>query len=110
MTLPETTPVNEVIETADALRNDGGLRLGPVVVNAFDEGDDLPLDRAEPGTPLHAAAEFRNARRALHRTESKRLGETLDLAADTPAASPASQMLDRDSIAQLADAAARSRP
>ena len=48
VTLPETTPVNEVIETADALKKEGGLRLGPVVVNAFDEGDDLPLDRAKP--------------------------------------------------------------
>ena len=79
VTLPETTPVNEVIETAESLRDDGGLRLGPVVVNAFDEGDDLPLDRATPGTPLHEAAEFRNARRALHRQEAKRLAEALDL-------------------------------
>ena len=46
VTLPETTPVNEVIETADALEHDGGLRLGPVVVNAFDEGDDLPAELA----------------------------------------------------------------
>ena len=38
VTLPETTPVNEAIETAEALRKDGGLTLGPVVVNAFDEG------------------------------------------------------------------------
>ena len=52
VTLPETTPVNEVIETASALRSDGGLQLGPVVVNAFDEGDDLPLDRAKPDTPI----------------------------------------------------------
>ena len=79
VTLPETTPVNEVIETAESLRDDGGLRLGPVVVNAFDEGDDLPLDRATPGTPLYEAAEFRNARRALHRQEAKRLAEALDL-------------------------------
>ena len=79
VTLPETTPVNEVIETAESLRDDGGLRLGPVVVNAFDEGDDLPLDRATPSTPLYEAAEFRNARRALHRQEAKRLAEALDL-------------------------------
>ena len=79
VTLPETTPVNEVIETAEALRDEGGLRLGPVVVNAFDEGDDLPLDRATAGTPLYEAAEFRNARRALHRQEAQRLAEALDL-------------------------------
>ena len=79
VTLPETTPVNEVIETADALKKEGGLRLGPAVVNAFDAGEDLPVDRAPEGTPLRAAAEFRNARRGLHRRESKRLTKTLDL-------------------------------
>jgi hypothetical protein len=54
------------------------LRLGPVVVNAFGAGDDLQVDHAAAGTPLRAAAEFRNARRGLHRRESKRLAETLD--------------------------------
>jgi arsenite-transporting ATPase len=101
VTLPETTPVNEVIETAEALKRDGGLRLGPVVVNAFDEGDDLQLDLAEPGTSLRAAAEFRNARRALHRHESKRLVETLDLPeVRLPLMSAAA--LDNDTIRQLA--------
>lgn len=79
VTLPETTPVNEAIETAEALHNDGGLRLGPIVVNGFDEGPDLDLDAAAPDSPLHAAAEFRNARRGLHRRESRRLADTLDL-------------------------------
>jgi arsenite/tail-anchored protein-transporting ATPase len=79
VTLPETTPVNEAIETAEALSKEGGLKLGPVVVNAFDGGADLKVDLAEAGTPLHAAAEFRNARRALHRRESERLASTLDL-------------------------------
>lgn len=101
VTLPETTPVNEVIETAQALRENGGLRLGPVVVNAFDEGDDLPVDRAKPGTPLRAAAEFRNARRALHRKESKRLGKALDLEQIRLPLIP-SQALDRESIEELA--------
>jgi anion-transporting ArsA/GET3 family ATPase len=79
VTLPETTPVNEVIETATALRADPGLRLGPVVVNAFDEGPDLPVEAAAAGTPLRAAAEFRNARRALHRREAQRLAAALDI-------------------------------
>ncbi len=38
VTLPETTPVNEVVETAFALEDDVGVQLGPVVVNALDEG------------------------------------------------------------------------
>jgi len=101
VTLPETTPVNEVIETAAALRDDGGLRLGPIVVNAFDEGDDLPLDRAKPGTPMYDAAEFRNARRDLHRRESKRLGEALDLE-QIRLPLLATQSLDRDAIGELA--------
>ena len=79
VTLPETTPVNEAIETAQALQKEGGLHLGPIVVNAFDEGPDLQLDGASPGSPLRAAAEFRNARRGLHRRESQRLTEALDL-------------------------------
>ena len=101
VTLPETTPVNEVIETAHALRNDGGLKLGPVVVNAFDEGDDLPVDLAEVGSSLRAAAEFRNARRSLHRRESQRLGEALDLEQIRLPLMPL-QALDSDSIEQLA--------
>ncbi|MEP7111826.1 MAG: ArsA family ATPase [Ilumatobacteraceae bacterium] len=101
VTLPETTPVNEVIETAHSLKNDGGLRLGPVVVNAFDEGEDLPLESATPGTPLYAAAEYRNARRALHRQEAHRLSESLDLEQIRLPLLPA-QALDRDSIEELA--------
>ncbi len=100
VTLPETTPVNEVIETAAALRNDGGLHLGPVVVNAFDEGDDLPLERAKPDTALYAAAEFRNARRDLHRGESQRLGEALDLH-QIRLPLLATQALDREAIEEL---------
>ncbi len=100
VTLPETTPVNEVIETADALRKDGGLRLGPIIVNAFDEGDDLPVDRAKINTSLQAAAEFRNARRALHRQEAARLGKTLNLEQIRLPLVP-SQALDRDSIREL---------
>ena len=102
VTLPETTPVNEAIETAGALHDGGGLRLGPVVVNAFDEGDDLPLERAAADTPLRAAAEFRNARRALHRLEVARLGEELDLE-QIRLPVVASQALDRESIAQLSE-------
>jgi arsenite/tail-anchored protein-transporting ATPase len=100
VTLPETTPVNEVIETATALRVEGGLRLGPVVINAFDEGEDLALDRAAAASPLRAAAEFRNARRALHRRESQRLGEQLDLA-QIRLPLLATQSLDREAIVEL---------
>jgi arsenite/tail-anchored protein-transporting ATPase len=102
VTLPETTPVNEVIETAQALKKKGGLRLGPVVLNAFDGGDDLQVELAKPDTALRAAAEFRNARRALHRQESQRLGEALNLQ-QVRLPLVASPALDRDSIGQLAE-------
>jgi arsenite/tail-anchored protein-transporting ATPase len=75
--VPETTPVNELVEAAYALEERVGIQLGPVVVNAVDDGDPLPLDTAPAGTTLRAAAEFRNGRRALHRQEVARLGELL---------------------------------
>jgi arsenite/tail-anchored protein-transporting ATPase len=101
VTLPETTPVNEVIETAHALKDLAGLRLGPVVVNAYDEGEDLQLDLAPPGSALHAAAEFRNARRELHRRETQRLTDTLRLA-QVRLPLLASSVLDGASVAELA--------
>ena len=78
VTLPETTPVNEAVETAAALKEEARLHLGPIVVNAFDGGSDLPAAKAPADSPLRAAAEFRNARRALHRREVARLAESLD--------------------------------
>ena len=76
VTLPETTPVNELVETAYALEERVGVQLGPVVVNGVDEGDDLVIgERTDP--VLAAAAQFRNARRALHRRELERLGDAL---------------------------------
>ena len=42
VTLPETTPVNELIETAEMLERRVGVRLGPVVVNQVDDGPPLP--------------------------------------------------------------------
>jgi arsenite/tail-anchored protein-transporting ATPase len=101
VTLPETTPVNEVVETAHALTDGAGLRLGPVVVNAYDEGEKLPTELAAAGSPLRAAAEFRNGRRDLHQRETKRLAKELELdQVRLPlVATPA---LDKESIAELA--------
>jgi anion-transporting ArsA/GET3 family ATPase len=79
VTLPETTPVNEAIETAYALEEQIGVHLGPIVVNAVDQGPLLPADAAPEGSPLREAAEFRNARRALHISERARLADELAL-------------------------------
>jgi len=79
ITLPETTPVNEAVETAYALEERVGVHLGPIVVNGVDDGPPLPADAAQEGSTMREAAEFRNARRALHRAECGRLAEELAL-------------------------------
>ena len=45
VTLPEETPVNELVDTAFALEDRTGVSLGPVVVNAF------PSELAAAGHP-----------------------------------------------------------
>ncbi len=85
VTLPETTPVNEVVETAFALEDVVGVQLGPVVVNAVDDGVELPAEAAvsslaeSVGADVVAAAEFRRSRRAMEREELARLTEELPL-------------------------------
>ena len=79
VTLPETTPVNEMIETAYALEERVHAHLGPVVVNGIDLGAMLAADAAPAGSAMRVAAEFRNARRALHLAESTRLSDELAL-------------------------------
>ncbi len=79
VTLPETTPVNEVVETAYALEDRAHVHLGPVVVNAVDIGAPLDPSSAPPDSPMRVAAEFRNARRELHRAECARLADELAL-------------------------------
>ena len=89
VTVPETTPVNEVIETAFALEDRVGIQLGPVVVNHVDVGVDLPdadaaraalgaVDHATAQT-LSAAADFRRARRRMEAEELARLSADLPL-------------------------------
>ena len=92
VTLAEETPVNEVIETAYALEEDIGIKLGPVIVNALYPAHDLPEDPAAAladrgiaptspeGVGLLAAAEFRRRREALQTRELARLADSLPLA------------------------------
>ena len=89
VTLPETTPVNELVETAYALEDRVGVRLGPVVVNAVDgprDGDvpdaarvDLSAESDADRDALATAASFRRARRAMQADELDRLGRELAL-------------------------------
>jgi anion-transporting ArsA/GET3 family ATPase len=92
VTLPEETPVNEVVETAFALEDRVGVSLGPVVVNAlYPALDGLDADpeaaAAEAGVTLRpgeadalrAAAQFRARRQALQREQVARLADALPL-------------------------------
>ena len=92
VTLPEETPVNELVDTAFALEDRVGVSLGPVVVNGLyppvpglDEdpealaaaaGVTLRTGEAEA---LRDAARFRLARRALHEEQLGRLADRLPL-------------------------------
>jgi arsenite/tail-anchored protein-transporting ATPase len=124
VTIAETTPVNEVIETAFALEDQVGVQLGPVVVNGVDTGVELPdPDDAEviaglrqggvsdaDADVLLAAARYRRSRRAMERAEIDRLAAELPLAqVHLPAMSVAG--LSADDVAALAAALdARVRP
>jgi anion-transporting ArsA/GET3 family ATPase len=92
VTLPEETPVNELVETAYRLEDRVGIKLGPVVVNgcypACEGLTAAPEDAAEaagatlrPGEAesLAAAADFRRHRMALQREQVDRLAAELPL-------------------------------
>ena len=80
VTLPEETPVNELIDTAYALEDKVGVALGPVVVNGV-----LPAVAGLDAAAAHAtgaaaeAAAFRRARIALQREQIERLANALPL-------------------------------
>ena len=88
VTLPETTPVNEVIETTATLVDRVGVRLGPVVINAVDARTDVPdpttmkLGRGADANALRAAAVFRRARRAMQDAEIARLEQSITTPVD----------------------------
>lgn len=91
VTLPETTPVNETVETAFALEDRIGVRLAPVIVNSIDPDIDgaglaarVAALRDGPAGPdgseramLAAAASFRDERRAEQRAAIGQLRERI---------------------------------
>jgi anion-transporting ArsA/GET3 family ATPase len=92
VTLPEETPVNELVETAYALEDRVGLSLGLVVVNAVYptlDGVGVPPEEAasragvrlgaEELATLTRAADFRRDRMELQREQIARLTERLPL-------------------------------
>jgi anion-transporting ArsA/GET3 family ATPase len=92
VTLPEETPVNELVDTAFALEDRVGVKLGPVVVNAMPreldlDGTGATADAATAGIEmsdadahaLDAAATFQRERHELARLQADRLAERLPL-------------------------------
>jgi anion-transporting ArsA/GET3 family ATPase len=92
VTLPEETPVNELVDTAFSLEDRVGVGLGPVVVNGvYDELAGVAADpvaaaaaadvtlRPGEAEELAAAASFRADRTALQREQVARLAEQLPL-------------------------------
>jgi anion-transporting ArsA/GET3 family ATPase len=92
VTLPEETPVNEVVETAFKLEDRVGVSLAPVVVNGlYPPIDGLDVDpvaaggadvffRAGEAEALREAAQFRRERMALQAAQVGRLASALPLA------------------------------
>ena len=92
VTLPEETPVNELVETAYSLEDEVGISLGPVFVNGlYPRLDGLGTDpvaaaeaagaflHAGEADALRAAAHFREHRIALQAEQVDRLAELLPL-------------------------------
>ena len=92
VTVPEETPVTEVVETAFALEDELGVHLGPVVVNSvLDAPDGLDRDPGEVAAAdgvaidgetvdaLRAAAAFRLERVTRQRHQLERLATLLPL-------------------------------
>jgi anion-transporting ArsA/GET3 family ATPase len=96
VTLPEETPVNELIDTAYAIEDKAGVALGPVIVNGC--YDDLPFSEemtaatvqhdaevlnlhvdAAATDDLANAAAFRAERSAIQHRQADRLAERLPL-------------------------------
>jgi anion-transporting ArsA/GET3 family ATPase len=93
VSLPEETPVNELIETAFQLEDLVGVALGPVVVNACypvlshlradpmaaAEAANVDLPDYDLAARLRAAASFRVARQDLQSVQLTRLADGLPL-------------------------------
>ncbi len=92
VTLPEETPVNELVETAYNLEDQVGVSLGPVIVNGvypaiagLDADPEAAARSAgaalRPGEASHLtdAAAFRRERMALQAEQVQRLAEQLPL-------------------------------
>ncbi len=80
VTLPETTPVNELVETAFALEEEVGVQLGPLVINNVEDHGELFISGSlNPQSAIVRAAQFHNSRIRLQSQEIARLAKSLAL-------------------------------
>jgi anion-transporting ArsA/GET3 family ATPase len=82
VTLPEETPVNELVDTAFALEDRVGVQLGPVVVNACTPPPPDPAaitDDVPEADALRGAVAFAGERHAMQHDQIARLHERLPL-------------------------------
>jgi anion-transporting ArsA/GET3 family ATPase len=94
VTIPEETPVNELVDTAFAVEDRAGVALGPVIVNACYPSRDLTDDDAQvrkdadtlevfvsdrEAHDLVTAARFHDERHALQQHQLSRLSRMLPL-------------------------------
>ncbi len=94
VTVPEETPVNELVETAYAIEDRAGVSLGPVVVNGCYPALDIPTTADEvrglagaldvfvsdrEADDLAGAARFRANRGAIQAAQIERLADRLPL-------------------------------
>ena len=79
VTLPQETPVNELVETAFAIEDELGVALGPVIVNAVERplSDPAPPSSADSATA--AAHWFFTARIAAETNQLDRMATELPL-------------------------------
>ncbi len=87
VSIPEETPVNELIETAFAVEDRVGLALGPVIINGIlpaieglDAVDASAALLATEAADLRLAADLRRNRMALQAEQLDRLADRLPLA------------------------------
>jgi anion-transporting ArsA/GET3 family ATPase len=80
VTLPETTPVTEAVETAFALEETVGVRLGPVIVNRVIPQLTSGIDRNDLSSGAHDLLTYRSELEKAQRKTLDRLQTELPLA------------------------------
>lgn len=93
VTIPEETPINEVVDSAFQLEDEVGIKLGPIVVNVcFPHDDDVDVDVQEAAAmagvtvspvlaeALSKAAAYATSRQLLEGEQLDRLNASLALA------------------------------